>query len=512
MLTPGPQFMRSISTTEVLNTGTWSILQPRFFNGVAPCMDSCPASTDMPRIYNLLSRGEVVEAAEVLLDSNPFPFVTSGLCPQFCKTSCNRKELDEAVEIRKIEAWLGEEILRREIMPSPTPPLEKTVLVVGSGPAGLSAAWYLAKSGVKVEIRERESLAGGMLAWGIPSFRFPREPLKKAIERLERIGVKIVTSSGVSPEELDNLGATYDAVVVATGLTKARRLPSVATGERVLPGLDLLKEHNLSHTLPQGKHVLVVGGGNVAVDVARVFARAGRKVTMACVESREEMPAIEEEVEEALAEGVNMLCSIGVREATGKKGQPVTVTLGKVRVVDHRSPLKEVEFMGQFQTGLFDLVVLAVGQEPEWQWKGKDRVLQAGDLHTGPSSVAAAIASGRETATRILTAFTGEEYRGYRESGWNRDQEDLVTFQDLNPINFLLFPGRNEVPSSIPQEVGRCLSCGYCNSCGICWLFCPDASIELQQPPNLDTDHCKGCGICATECPRGIVFMHRRLE
>ncbi len=506
------EFMRSISTTEALNTGTWSILQPLFLNGVAPCMDACPASTDMPRIYNLLSRDEIAEAADILLDSNPFPFVTSRLCPQFCKASCNRKELDEAVEIREIEAWLGEEILRRDLMPSPAASLGKSVLVVGSGPAGLSAAWYLAKAGATVEIREREHLAGGMLAWGIPGFRFHREILDRTIERLGRLGVKITTSAGVSPEETETLKNRYDAVVIATGLTRPRCLPHIATGNRILLGLDLLKEYNLAQTLPPGKHVLVVGGGNVAVDVARVLVREGREVTMACVESRHEMPAIEEEVEEALTEGVNLLCSVGLKEATEQEGLRVTVTLGRVQVVDQSSPLKEVEFTGQFQKGLFDLVVLAVGQEAEWQWKEEHRIVKAGDLQTGPSSVASALASGREAAARILSGFRNEIYADYREWGWKRDQKELVTFQDLNPANLLLFTERNEISSSLPREIGRCLSCGYCNSCGICWLFCPDASIELNQPPNLDSDHCKGCGICATECPRGVIFMHRRLK
>ncbi len=502
------EFMRSVSFTDLLNTGTWSLFQPRFLNGVAPCMDACPASIDMPRIYDLLRRGEIKEAALLLLKFNPFPFITGEICPQYCASPCNRRELDHPVEIRKMERWLGEEILDRDIVSKPSPTLGKRVLIVGSGPAGLSAAHYLATEGVRVTVREREATPGGMLAWGIPAFRFNREMLQHALERLYALGVKIETGSPITPEALEEEGKGFDSVVVATGLPRARCLPQARPGKRVLYGIEVLKRFNLHGELPKGRNLLVIGGGNVAVDVARLFARKGCSVTMACVEQREDMPAIEEEVHEALNEGVEIACSVGLREAREEEGQ-VNVTLQGVEVVDASTPMKRVRFTGQPHPGIFDLVVLAVGQEEEEGWKDGPWIT-SGDVKTGPSSVAAAIASGREAARRVLAGLTGRRYLHAREDEWKRETNELVTFQDLAPYNLSLFNGSDEIPPGVPSEVKECVSCGYCNGCGTCWLFCPDAAIRLEQPPVLDAQHCKGCGICATECPRGVVFMRKR--
>ena len=505
---PVLDYMRSVSYTELLNTGTWSIFQPRFVNSVAPCMDACPASIDMPRVYDLLRKGEVEQAALLMLRFNPFPFITGQICPQFCGESCNRGDLDQPVAIREIEEWLGGEILDRGILPKPAPFCGKRVLVVGSGPAGLSAAWYLALAGIEVTVCEREPVAGGMLAWGIPPFRFNRGLLREALKRLEDVGVVVNTSVEITPEELRKASQGFNAVLVATGLSKARVLPQVQPGRRVLLGLEVLKGFNLKGELPHGTSILVVGGGNVAVDVARVFARAGRNVTMACVETRSEMPAIEEEIHQALQEGVELLCSVGLKEVNEQGGQ-VAVSMGRVEVVDDSAPLKKVSFVGQTQVGMFDLVVLAVGQESRWQWSDGEDVVLAGDLATGPSSVAGAFASGREAARRLIAEFNGSSYCHLKEEAWERDSSEVVSFNDLNPHNLTLF-SHNPLPGGIPREVGNCLTCGYCNGCGTCWFFCPDASILLEQPPTLDADHCKGCGICATECPRGVVFMRKR--
>ncbi len=499
-------FMRSLTFTEEIKTGTWSLFQPRFLNGVAPCMDACPASIDMPRIYNLLTRGEVDEACRAILDFNPFPYITSRICPQFCRERCNREELDDGVKIREIEGWLGEEVLKRGL-PEPHPFIGKRALVVGSGPAGLSAAWYLAMQGVQVTIAEREETPGGILAWGIPAFRLERESLKQALEAVKALGVKIETSTQVTPDNLTELSHEFNWVIVATGLDRARMLPGIEEGDRVLPGLKVLKEYNLQGILPEGENVLVVGGGNVAVDVARVFVREGRTVTMACVEPEDQVPAIKEELQEALEEGVSLVCSVGLKDAQAAHGH-VKVTMQRVRVVDESGPLKKVEFVGSEQPGVFNLVVLAVGQEPSYQWP-EDSIITAGDLACGPSSVAQAIASGREAARRILCQLQQREYIHAREELWQRDQMEVVSFNDINPVNIDLLPSV-PLPKGVPLEVGRCLSCGYCNACGTCWLFCPDASIELQQPPLLDAEHCKGCGICATECPRGVIYMKRR--
>ncbi len=502
--------LRTFSSTRRIKTGTWSRLQPVFLNGVSPCMDACPASIDMPRIYGLFLEGREREAALHLLAFNPFPSVTGRVCPHFCQEKCNRKELDQPVQIRALERYLGDVILKEGIFPSKEVFQGPPVAVVGSGPAGMAAAWYLALGGMEVVLFEKEKVAGGMLAWGIPEFRLDREVVRANLKRLEEVGVTVVTSSPVGPGELADLEREFQGVIVATGLTRARTLP--VKGEEVaFKGRDLLRAYNLEGTLPAGERAVVVGGGNVAIDVARVLVRDGRRVTLVCVEPEDEMPAIPEEVREALEEGVVLKASTGVREVVGNASGVKAVVVGPVRIVGEEDRLKEVEFVDDSRQEIpCDLVVLAVGQDAEDVWDGRGLTL-AGDLVLGPSSVVQAIASGRDAALALQARLKGQEFRGVKETLWQRDHGEIITFEDLNPFYFQPLTLQEVVDrESALREAERCFSCGYCNSCGNCWIFCPDVAIILESEPQLDKDHCKGCGICATECPRGVVYMKEK--
>ena len=500
--------LRTFSTTRRIKTGTWSRLQPVFLNGVSPCMDACPASIDMPRIYGLFLDGKEREAAQVLLAYNPFPSVTGRVCPHFCQDKCNRRELDEPVGIRELERYLGDLIMEEGIFPPKAAFQGPPVAVVGSGPAGMAAAWYLALAGMDVTLFEREEVAGGMLAWGIPGFRLDREVVRGNIKRLEEVGVNIITSTHIGPDDLKRLEGEFQGVIVASGLTKARDLP-IRGSHMAYKGLDLLKTYNLEGTLPPGDRAVVVGGGNVAIDVARVLVRNGRQVTLVCVEPRDEMPAIDEEIEDALKEGVVIRTSAGVEEVLGGPSGVRGVRVGKVKIVGEEDRLKKVEFLDQVREEIpCHLVVLAVGQEAPERWDG---VALAGDLALGPSTVVEAMASGRDAALALNARLKGEEYRGVRETLWQRDHKEIITFEDLNPFYFEEIPPREvRDRERALKEAQRCFSCGYCNTCGNCWIFCPDVSIILESRPQLDRDHCKGCGICATECPRGVVYMREK--
>ncbi len=502
--------LRTFSSTRRIKTGTWSRLQPVFLNGVSPCMDACPASIDMPRIYGLFLEGKEKEAALNLLAFNPFPSITGRVCPHFCQEKCNRKDLDEPVQIRALERYLGDLILEKGLFPPKEVFHGPPVAVVGSGPAGMAAAWYLALAGMEVVLFEREEVAGGMLAWGIPEFRLERWVVRDNLRRLEEVGVTVVTSSPIGPQDLERLAREFKGVIVAPGLTRARELPVEGSGLAVR-GLDLLKAYNLKGELPPGSEAVVVGGGNVAIDVARVLVREGRRVTLVCVEPEDEMPAIPEEVEAALEEGVAVRASTGLREILGDASGAKGVLVGPVRIVGEEDRLKQVEFLDDTREEIpCDLVVLAVGQEAEDDWKGAETTL-AGDLALGPSSVIQAVASGRDAALAFKARLKGEEFRGVRETLWQRDHLEIITFEDLNPFYFQpLAPRDVKDRESALREAERCFSCGYCNSCGNCWIFCPDVSIILESKPQLDKDHCKGCGICATECPRGVVYMREK--
>ncbi len=502
--------LRTFGSTRRIKTGAWSRLQPTFLQGISPCMEACPASIDMPHLYQLLLDGKERDAALHLLAYNPFPSITGRICPHFCQEKCNRREMDEAVEIRALEKHLGDLILREGIFPSKELFQGPPVAVIGSGPAGLAAAWYLALGGMEVVLFEREEVVGGMLAWGIPSFRLEREVVRGNVRRLEEMGVTILTSSSVTPQDVEKLNREFQGVVVAAGLTKARELP-VKGKDHALRGLDLLRCYNLEGELPSGERAVVVGGGNVAIDVARVLVRDGRQVTLVCVEPEGEMPAIPEEIGEAVKEGVVIKTSTGLEEILARDGRVTGVRVGPVCIVGEEDRLKKVEFVDQAREELLcDLVVLAVGQEVGEPWGGGDLIL-AGDLLTGPSSVAQAIASGRDAALALKAKLKGETFSDVRETLWQRDHRDVITFQDLNPFYLEPVPPVEVRDSeSALKEARRCFSCGYCNACGNCWIFCPDVAVILESLPQLDREHCKGCGICATECPRGVVYMREK--
>ena len=498
--------LRTFSTTRRIKTGAWSRLQPVFLNGVAPCMDACPTSIDVPSLCRLLLEGKEREAALHILSFNPFPSITGRVCPHFCQERCNRREFDEAVEIRAIERHLGDFILAEKVFPPKEGPQGLKVAVIGSGPAGMAAAWYLALSGIEVVVFEREKVPGGMLSWGVPPFRLDKRVVKENIQRLEEIGVSILTSSALAPQDLDALSFEYQGIVVATGLTKARELP-IKGVEYAVKGLDLLKAYNLKGELPPGERVVTIGGGNVAVDVARLLRRDGREVTLVCVEPRDEMPAIPEEIREAIEEGVIIRDSLGVEEILTHQGKVSAIRVGRVRITGEEDRMKRVEWIDQAREEIpCQLVVLAVGQEAEERWPSNENLFLAGDLDRGPSSIAEAIASGRDAALRLKAKLKGKPFAGVKEQLWQRDHREIITFEDLNPFYFdHIPPGESAL-----REAQRCFSCGYCNACGNCWIFCPDVAITLESHPQLDRDHCKGCGICATECPRGVVYMREK--
>ncbi len=503
--------LRTFSTTRRIKTGAWSRLQPVFLNGVSPCMDACPASIDVPKLFHLFLEGREREAALLLLKYNPFPSITGRVCPHPCQDSCNRGEMDGAVEIRAIERVLGDIILEEKIFPPKGAFQGPSVAVVGSGPAGLSAAWYLSMGGMDVTVFERERAPGGVLSWGIPAFRLDREIVTENLRRLEEIGVEIVTDYTISPEDLSELHCRYQGVLIATGLGRSRTL-HVRGVEHAWQGLNLLKGYHLEGTLPPGERAVVIGGGNVAVDVARVLVHEGRKTTLVCVEPRDEMPAIPQEIQEAQEEGIDLLDSYGLEEVVVRDGMVAGVRIGRVCIVGEEDRMKQVAFVDNVRDEVpCDLVVLAVGQEPEEGWEEGDATFVAGDLLMGPGTVAGAIASGRDVALKLVATLQGRSFEGVRATLWERDHYEVITFQDLNPSYFVpLPPGEVKDRAGAMREAERCFSCGYCNACGNCWIFCPDVAIIMESAPQLDPDHCKGCGICATECPRGVIYMREK--
>ena len=532
-----------------LRTGSWATEQPRRRQYVPPCNHVCPAGNDVQGFLQALAKDEVDEALEILLRTNPFPAVCGRVCPAPCMAQCNRRELDSAVNVRQLERLAGD--VGRITLSRPELRAER-VAVVGSGPAGLAAAYHLGRFGYGVTVYEGASEPGGLLRSGIPDFRLPPEVLNREIDRILELGVQVVTDHRVDRARLMDLARAYDAVLVATGLQELRDL-RLGTGgsEVVLQGIDFLDRVKQGGVRMNGETVVVVGGGNTAMDAARSALRLGaREVRVVYRRTRKQMPAIAEEIEEALEEGVifqelvQPLALHPEAQADGDGGRHglecVRMELGDSDASGRRRP---VVVPGSEFTLSCTRVILALGQTPDvsvfpegTEVREKDDLLgllehpvfAVGDLATGDGTVAAAIGSGRRAALHIHQTFTGEvvESGGRTRVRSEVDQwnDEVIRADALRMHLFERMPGTEgesvppgdrlsgfrEIHAGLPDtaEARRCLSCGVCNECDLCVTYCPEGVLKrVGHRLVFDYAYCKGCGICVTECPRNVVFM-----
>ncbi|MGA2531158.1 MAG: FAD binding domain-containing protein [Acidimicrobiales bacterium] len=395
-----------------------------------PCTDNCPAHIDIPAYLELIRAGDWQAAAHLVLQHNPMPAITGRVCPHFCEMGCNRSQLDEAVSTRAIERRLGDMVLA-EIPAFFKPPhhlTAKRVAVVGSGPAGLAAAYYLRKAGHGVTVFDAMGEAGGMLTYSIPDYRLPRVVVQEQIAALRHMGIEFVTRANIQKDTLVELQSDFDSTFLATGAWQDKTL-SVAGGEYLESGLEFLIGVRTSRQSP-GEQVLVIGGGGVAIDVAISARRLGAKrVTIACLESREAMPAASEEIGQALEEGVGLLTSWGPRR--------VLTTRGKLSGMEFVRCTSVFDAAGRFSPSFdadtklsidADSVLLAIGQVPDLRFaQGSLRtdgtyivvtepgitslpgVFAGGDVVTGPASVIGAIAAGRDAAVAINSYLGGPD-------------------------------------------------------------------------------------------------------
>lgn len=519
----------------MLQTGDWRNVRPELRERPSPCTIACPAQVPIPRYLHLLAEGRVADAYAAFTARNPFPSITGRVCPHECEDSCNRVTRDGAVSIRTLERYLGD---RAAAMPPPSPAADtgRRVAVVGSGPAGLAAAHYLRRSGHSVTVYERREEPGGVLRYGIPDYRLPRDVVDREIDRLGATGVEFRTGVDLGPDvTLGHLTREHDAVFVATGASTER--PMRIPGEDLLtPGLAYLDGVNRGDIRLPGASCAVVGGGNTAMDVARVLRRLGGEVTVLYRRTERDMPAIAEEVERAAADGVHFEFLSQPIEAAGADGL-ITVTVERMRLGQpDGSGRPRPEPTGLTSEMVFDAVFTAIGEtadvgpfptalidergRPAVGPSGEtedDRVFAGGDLVTGPATVVEAIAAGRRAAAAIHARLDGGEVPEWAAPLGGEE----VGPGEVNPAYFPLRL-RIEDPLSEPDgllaeetatvspvaalaEIERCYSCGYCNACGTCFVFCPDAAITWNGGPVFDYEVCKGCGICTAECPGGVL-------
>jgi len=532
-------------------TGFWRDFRPVWTQLVSPCSYDCPASNRLPQIFEAIRNGKPEEAAKILLETNPFPSITGRICPHFCENNCSRGEYDEAISIRAVERYLGDFILTQKdakMFVETSAERQKRVAVIGSGPAGLAGAFYLRKMGYTVTVFERESRPGGLLMYGIPPYRLPKQVVEREITTLKKMGVEIKTGATIDKQaDLERMKKEFDAVLLSTGAWKERNI-GVPGEDYMMHGLEFLKQVNEERRGPPGTSVAVVGGGNTAIDVARTLKRMGAQPVIYYRRTEKEMPAVKEEIAKAKEDGVSFIyltLPVEVSESKGKvKLKCVRMRLGEPDTSGRRRP---IPIEGSEFSVEHDATIKAIGEITDTVWIPRsllskegwinadpgtsavsDNVFAAGDMVSGPSTVVQAIAAGRKAAVNIDLYLLGKKLGPQakpeqpvqvgRMNLHYYEPQDRPKLREVPPEERLRSRGKEEDSTityeEAEREAYRCFSCGYCRACGVCWLFCPDASIDLKEDnkPEFDYDYCKGCGICSTECPCGVIVMQREEE
>lgn len=533
-----------------VKTGQWASEQPKRQQYVPPCNHVCPAGNDVQGFLHALAEERVDDALEILLRTSPLPSTCGRVCPAPCMQSCNRVALDGAVNVRELERFAGD---KGNVTLVPAERRDARVAVIGSGPAGLTAAYHLALYGYGVTLYEAGSRLGGLLRTGIPEFRLPGDVLDREVGRILDLGVEAVTGVFIGRERLLAVAGSHDAVLVATGLQELRAL-RLGTGDDdlVVQGIDFLDQVRAG-AAPRmdGQDIVVVGGGNTAMDAARSAVRLGaRSARVVYRRTRNEMPAIREEIEEALEEGVVMdfltqpVAIQRTAQADGDMGQQQLVCrrmeLGEPDASGRRSP---VDVPGSEYAVGCHRVILALGQSPDLSVfpEGTEvregtkllglletPVYAVGDLATNDGTVTAAIGSGRRAALHIHQTLTGEVVvtgeRARVRSDVHEWHDEVIKEDALRMHLFERKPATSSHAIGIghrkstfdeihegledPSEARRCLSCGVCNECDLCVTYCPEGVLKrVGHQLVFDYAYCKGCGICVTECPRNVVFM-----
>ncbi len=516
-------------------TGTWRTERPVYVDRLPPCNSACPAGENIQGWLAHAESGDYEAAWRVLTQDNPLPAVMGRVCYHPCETSCNRAQLDSAVGINSVERFLGDEALKRGwVFDKPAQKTGKRVLIVGAGPSGLSAAYHLARAGHEVVMRDAGPYAGGMMRFGIPKYRLPRVVLDGEVKRILNLGVKLELNSKVS--DIREAMRGFDAAFLAVGAHIGKRayIPAGASA-RILDAVSVLRSMEGQEKPKLGRRVIVYGGGNTALDVARTAKRLGAEEAIIVYRrTREKMPAHDFELEEALQEGVLVKWLSTIKQA----GES-SITVEKMQLDEKGFP----QPTGAFETLAADSVVLALGQDVDLSllngvpglevengvvkvgsnmMTGHSGLFAGGDMVPSERTVTVAVGHGKKAA-RHIDAWLGN--KTYKKGA----KHELAGFEKLNPWYYSDAPKTvrplldlirrqstfEEVQGGLDEknalfEARRCLSCGNCFECDNCYGVCPDNAVIKLGPGKrfqFNYDYCKGCGLCAAECPCGAIQM-----
>lgn len=563
-----PEIIIPISrgSTEHFKTGTWSRLRPVFAEKIAPCRAACPIGNDIPRALYRSSQEDYDGALAVFLQESPLPGVCGRVCYNPCQVPCNRVELDGAVQIRALER-ASAELGSADPRPLTDAGQGKPVAVVGAGPAGLTAAYHLARMGHPVTLLDAQDRPGGILARGIPPFRLPPKALKNELDRLFSLPITLQTNTRVDANALSRLLDIHEAVFLAIGATEHQRMGIAEEDSKgIIPGLAFLRSADLQGKA-KGAEVIVIGGGNTAMDAARTALRRGAKrVTILYRRTRAEMPAFADEISEAEEEGIAMEFLAGPVAFVGANGRVAGVKVVQMELgpegADGRP--KPVPVKGSDHELSCDMAIVATGQglasadilkdlrlEDGRVWvdalgqTAQTRLFAGGDLTPTRATVVDAMASGKRAAVGIhltlcanadpksLVGVTLGEGPGFSiEAFFNPldqwDPHHIVTMDELDRLTSPMIPpiplphhatgeriksfdevGLTFTADQATGEANRCFFCGSCVGCDRCYIFCPEGAVippeEMGQAYTAHDDYCKGCGICASVCIRGVL-------
>ena len=518
-------------------TGSWRTERPTYVDLLPPCSNACPAGENVQQWLYHAEDGSYEAAWRQIMADNPLPAIMGRVCFRPCETACNRGQLDVAVGINSVERFLGDEAIKRGwTIPVTAPPGGKRVLVVGAGPAGLSAAYHLALLGHQVTIRDAGPEPGGMMRYGIPAYRLPRDVIDAEIDRILAMGVRL--ESGVSVTDVRGVLADddFDAAFLAVGAQVGKRayIPA-GDSAKIMDAVSYLHDTTGGQPPLLGRRVAVYGGGDTAMDAARTARRLGATDAVIIYRrTRGQMPAHDIEVEEATAEGVRMMWLSTIARADGEK-----LTIEKMQLDETGFP----QPTGEFTELDADAVVLALGQETDLslvagvdgigmadgvvqvggdQMTGCPGIFAGGDMVKGERTVTTGVGHGKRAARCIDAWLRGRVWRpgapaalaAYgRLNTWYYSDAPATVRPELDVARRVstfdeVVGGLDE--SNALFEARRCLSCGNCFECDNCFGVCPDNAIIKLGPGRryeIDLDYCKGCGMCAAECPCGAINM-----
>lgn len=520
-------------------TGSWRTERPTYVSLLPPCNNACPAGENVQGWLYEAEEGNYEQAWKVLMRDNPFPAIMGRVCYHPCQVACNRATLDEAVGINAVERFLGDKAIEEGWSVEPlVEDTGKRVLIIGAGPSGMSAAYHLRRMGHSVTVREAGPMVGGMMRFGIPSYRLPRGILDAEMKRVADMGVDVQLNSKV--ENLTAVADEFDAVFLAVGAHIGKRayIPAGASA-KILDAVSLLRDVETGELPKLGRRVVIYGGGNTAIDAARTAKRLGAEEAIIVYRrTRDRMPAHDSEVQEAEEEGIMLRWLSTIKHVDEGK-----MMVEKMELDEKRFP----QPTGEYEELEADSLVLALGQEADLSlieddpaieiedgvvkvnssmMTGREGVFAGGDMVPSERTVTVAVGHGKKAARHIDAYLRGTVYTA-------PPKPEIASYDKLNTWYYSDAPHKvrpklegprragtfDEIVDGLDEESAlyearRCMSCGNCFGCDNCFGVCPDNAVTKIEPGvyEFKYDYCKGCGVCAEECPCGAIEMVPEVE